>query len=164
MVERRVLIGSVLTFLLIPCIVAGAIPWWITGWQMQPASDPIRYLGSVLILLPLPSLIDSFGRFAEEGLGTPAPFMPTRHLVVTGAYSRVRNPMYLAVLCLILGQALLFASVWLAVYGLALGLTCHMFVLIYEEPTLLLQFGTTYRTYRKAVPRWIPLAKPWRGT
>ena len=101
-------------------------------------------------------LLDSFARFALQGLGTPAPVAPPKHLVVTGLYRRVRNPMYVGVLAAVSGQALLFGSVRLLEYALLLGLAVHSFVFFYEEPTLRKQFGEEYERYRASVPRWIP--------
>jgi protein-S-isoprenylcysteine O-methyltransferase Ste14 len=108
-------------------------------------------------------LLESFARFALQGLGTPAPVFPTRRLVVTGVYRYVRNPMYVAVAAIILGQALLFGSVALLEYGAVVWLMFHLFVLLYEEPTLRGVFGSDYEAFRAAVPRWIPRLTPWRG-
>jgi len=81
--------------------------------------SPLRIVGVVLILAGLPVLLDSFARFALEGLGTPAPVFPTRHLIVTGWYRYVRNPMYVAVVSIIVGQALLLGSIHVLEYGAA---------------------------------------------
>jgi protein-S-isoprenylcysteine O-methyltransferase Ste14 len=81
--------------------------------------------------------------------------------VVTGSYRFVRNPMYVAVVSLILGQALLFGNAAVLVYGLAVWLTVHVFVLSYEEPTLSRDYGEQYERYRSNVRRWIPRATPW---
>jgi protein-S-isoprenylcysteine O-methyltransferase Ste14 len=114
-----------------------------------------------MILAGLPVLLDSFARFAVEGLGTPAPVFPASHLVVTGWYRYVRNPMYVAVLSVIVGQALIFGSVALLEYGSLAWLLAHVFVLAYEEPTLRGTFGEEYQIYRTNVPRWIPRLTPW---
>ena len=108
-------------------------------------------------------LIETFARFALQGRGTPAPLYPTKTLVITGSYRFVRNPMYVAVLSLIFGQALLFGNVAVLVYGLAMWLIVHLFVLGYEEPTLSGTFGAQYDAYREGVRRWIPRLTPWRG-
>lgn len=158
-------IGSAVFFIAVPLVVGGVIPWFLTGWQRQPTfldMAPIRFVGVVLIIAGLPVLIDSFKRFAVEGRGTPAPIAPTRHLVVTGYYRHVRNPMYVAVLAVILGQALLFADLRLLAYGAAFWLACHLFVVFYEEPTLRRSFGADYDAFRANVPRWIPRLRPWR--
>ncbi len=86
-------------------------------------------------------LLDSFARFALQGLGTPAPVFPTRHLVVTGWYRYVRNPMYVAVVSAVVGQGLMFGSLWVLAYGAFVWLAFHLFVLAYEEPMLLATFA-----------------------
>jgi Phospholipid methyltransferase len=89
------------------------IPWWITRWEFQPAIFGVeltRVIGIVLIIVGAPGLLDSFARFALQGRGTPAPLAPTRYLVVTGLYRFVRNPMYVAVVAVVLGQAALFSE------------------------------------------------------
>lgn len=106
-------------------------------------------------------LLDSFRRFAVEGLGTPAPVLPTRHLVVTGLYRYVRNPMYVAVVSAIVGQALIFGNVGLLEYGGRVWLLFHVFVLVYEEPKLRASFGTKYDLFCARVPRWIPRLTAW---
>jgi protein-S-isoprenylcysteine O-methyltransferase Ste14 len=106
-------------------------------------------------------VLDSFARFALQGLGTPAPVLPTKHLVVSGLYSYVRNPMYLGVAAAIFGQALFFASNRLLIYGALVWLAFHLFVFFYEEPMLGATFGEEYKTFRKNVPRWIPRLSPW---
>ena len=121
-----------------------------------------RALGVLLICLGLPVLLDSFGRFAVEGLGTPAPIAPPRHLVVTGLYRYVRNPMYVAVSSLVFGQGLFFSNVQVLKYGLAVVVGFHLFVLLYEEPALRHKFGNEYDVYCKNVRRWWPRLKPWK--
>jgi len=112
-------------------------------------------------LAGLPLLLDSFARFALKGLGTPAPVFPTRHLVVSGLYRYVRNPMYLAVAAVIVGQALLFGDVRVLEYGVFVCLGFHMFVLLYEEPALRRTFGAEYETFCANVDRWIPRLRAW---
>ncbi|HEX4593329.1 MAG TPA: isoprenylcysteine carboxylmethyltransferase family protein [Bryobacteraceae bacterium] len=121
----------------------------------------LRVLGIVLILAGVPMLLDSFARFAIQGLGTPAPVFPTRHLVVQGLYRYVRNPMYVALVVVVLGQTLLFGSVDLLEYDAILWLGFHVFVLAYEEPTMRATFGDEYKTFCANVPRWIPRLRPW---
>ena len=95
-------------------------------------------------------------RFALQGLGTPAPIAPPQHLVVTGLYRYVRNPMYVAVVAVILGQAILFGDWRLMTYGGLMWLAFYAFVLTYEEPVLAQKFGAQYEDFRANVPRWIP--------
>jgi protein-S-isoprenylcysteine O-methyltransferase Ste14 len=89
-------------------------------------------------------------------LNTPSPIAPTRHLVVTGLYRYVRNPIYLAVAAVIFGQAVLFGDWRLFANGVIFWLVCHLFVVGYEEPTLKKSFGAEYEALRINVPRWIP--------
>ena len=124
----------------------------------------LRVVGVLLIAGGLPVLLDSFRRFAVEGLGTPAPVAPPQHLVVSGWYQYVRNPIYVAVVALVLGQGLFFGSVRVLEYGLATWLVTHVFVLIYEEPTLRRKFGEGYETYCRNVRRWWPRASPWKAS
>ena len=166
--QRKVLaiIGSAIFLAIAPGFVAGVAPFWISGWRMQASSwdvPALRVAGGVLIALGSVGLLDSFLRFALQGLGTPAPVFPTRHLVVTGLYRFVRNPMYVSVGSTILGQALLFASAALLEYGAVVWLLAHLFVLLYEEPALRGSFGAEYGRFCAEVPRWIPRLTPWRG-
>jgi protein-S-isoprenylcysteine O-methyltransferase Ste14 len=107
-------------------------------------------------------LLHAFARFALEGLGTPAPVAPTERLVVGGIYRHVRNPMYLAVLSIILGQALLFSSWTLVAYAVIAAAAMVSFVKFHEEPTLARRYGADYEAYRRAVPGWLPRLTPWR--
>ncbi|HXY10288.1 MAG TPA: isoprenylcysteine carboxylmethyltransferase family protein [Terriglobales bacterium] len=165
---RRTLavLGSTIFLVLAPGIVAGYVPWRICRWHLEPpllGTSSFRVVGVLLIAAGLPVLLDSFARFALQGLGTPAPIFPTRHLVVSGLFRYVRNPMYVAVLLLILGQGLLFASVRVLVYGVAVWVGFFLFVLIYEEPTLLKRYGREYEEFCAHVPRWIPRLRPWHS-
>jgi protein-S-isoprenylcysteine O-methyltransferase Ste14 len=164
MTKNRAILGSILFFLLAPGIVAFAIPAWITGWRPGPATDDhpaMIPLGLTLATLGLLALVGCFVRFAVQGGGTPAPVAPTRRLVVEGLYRHVRNPMYLAVLAIVLGQALAMASVWLAVYGAVLAVAFALFVRLYEEPTLRGAFPGDWPKYAAAVPAWLPRRKAW---
>ena len=126
-------------------------------------AEVTRAIGVLLILIGLPGLVDSFARFALQGLGTPAPIAPTKNLVVTGLYRYVRNPIYVAVVAIIVGQALLFGVWGLVLLGAVFWLSFHLFVVAYEEPTLQATFGAEYEVYRANVPRWVPRLTPWRG-
>ena len=161
------ILGTAVFFVAAPATVAGWVPWWISGWRFVPLGAgwlPVRILGGLLIAAGGIVLLDSFARFALQGLGTPAPVFPTRHLVVTGWYRYVRNPMYVAVASVVVGQGLLFGNLWVLAYSGVLWLGFHLFVLTYEEPMLLATFAREYEEFRAAVPRWIPRPRPWRGT
>src|SRR5215475_1716835 len=159
-------IGTAIFFVFVPCVVAGLVPWWISRWEFRLSFlgvELTRFVGAALILAGVAGLVDSFVRFALEGLGTPAPIAPTQNLVVTGLYRYVRNPIYVALVAVILGQAVLFGDVRLFWYGTLLWLFFHVFVVVYEEPTLTQTFGIEYEAYRANVPRWIPRLTPWRA-
>jgi len=94
--------------------------------------------------------------FAARGLGTPAPIAPTKYLVTTALHRFVRNPMYIGVAIAIVGEAIIFHSLHVAIYAALMLLIAHVFVVLYEEPTLQRQFGESYEEYRRQVPRWVP--------
>src|SRR5258708_7023919 len=159
-------LGSALFFAVAPSSVAGLVPWWITHWEFRPPFfdlEATRAVGILLIVAGLPGLVDSFARFALQGLGTPAPIAPTQNLVVTGLYRYVRNPIYVALVAVILGQAALFGDQRFLLYGVLVWLAFHAFVVGYEEPALVHRFGTEYEDFRANVPRWIPRLTPWRA-
>ena len=122
----KAIAGSVVFLFVAPGIVAGVIPWSISLYVQQPplfGVEPVRWLGVLLLALGAVLLAETFARFALQGLGTPAPIAPTRTLVVTGSYRFVRNPMYVAVVSLIVGQALLLGSVGTLIWGAVVWLT-----------------------------------------
>src|SRR5947208_2461498 len=98
-------------------MVAGLVPWLLTGWHGASWSIPVRVVGGVLLAMGAVVLVQSFVRFVVEGRGTPAPIAPTERLVVGGLYRHVRNPMYVGVVAAIVGQALLLGRVVLLVYA-----------------------------------------------
>ena len=160
------ILGSIVFLLLAPGFVAGVFPWWMSHWHMQPAFlgvSAFRVAGALLIVGGVPTILDSFARFALQGLGTPGPVLPTKHLVVTGLYRHVRNPMYVGVAATIFGQSLLFGDIRVLEYGLVVWLAFHLFVLGYEEPKLRSTFGDEYLEFCAHVPRWIPRLKPRKG-
>jgi protein-S-isoprenylcysteine O-methyltransferase Ste14 len=160
-------IGSALFFIVAPGTVAFLVPWTFSRWHVgEPfwGITVLRAVGLIVIVLGLAIVLDSFVRFVVQGIGTPAPILPTKHLVVTGFYRYVRNPMYIGVASLIFGQALLFGNARVLIYGIFIWLAFHLFVLAYEEPTLKRQFGREYAAFTANVPRWIPRLRPWRGS
>ena len=162
--RTKAIFGSILFLLVAPGIVAGLIPWTISGGRPAAALlgvEPLRWFGAVLLALGAILLVETFSRFALQGLGTPAPIAPTKTLVVTGSYRFVRNPMYVAVVSLIVGQALLLGSLGTLIWGAVVWLAVHAFVIAYEEPTLSSTYGEQYDRYRANVRRWIPRLTPW---
>jgi protein-S-isoprenylcysteine O-methyltransferase Ste14 len=157
--RTRAWLGTIVFLFVVPGVVAGLIPWSIHGHRMVGGVGV--WPGAAAIAVGDVLLLHAFVLFAARGIGTPAPIAPTKHLVVTGAYRHVRNPMYLAVLSIIFGQALLFTSAVVALYGVGVFLLVATFVRLYEEPTLLEQFGAEYERYRTFVPRWLPRLTPY---
>jgi protein-S-isoprenylcysteine O-methyltransferase Ste14 len=154
---------SLVFFALAPGVVAGLIPWVLTdGWTSRRPGETwlLVSVGVGLVVAGLAVLIDAFVRYVADGLGTPAPPAPTEQLVVAGPNRYVRNPMYLAVIAIIVGQAMLLAQPVLLAYAAAAFATMATFVHWYEEPTLARRFGAQYDAYRQRVPRWVPLRHP----
>ena len=163
--KASAIVGSAVFLVIAPGFIAGLVPWWISRWRIETSFFGIPLFpiaGGILTTIGIIGLLDSFVRFAVQGLGTPAPVFPTRHLVVTGLYRYVRNPMYLAVVSTILGQSLILGNTTLLGYAALVWVLFHVFVLAYEEPTLAASFGDEYKRFCAEVPRWIPRLTPWR--
>jgi protein-S-isoprenylcysteine O-methyltransferase Ste14 len=150
--RARAALGSFAFLLLAPGVVAGLIPWLLTGWEMReplPGWAPLRVVGAMILGAGAIVLVHAFTRFVVEGLGTPAPVAPTERLVVGGLYRYVRNPMYLAVAVTIVGQGLVLGQLWLLPYAAGFLVIVAAFARWYEEPTLSRQFGPAYDQYRR---------------
>jgi protein-S-isoprenylcysteine O-methyltransferase Ste14 len=156
--RARAALGSAVFLVVAPGVVAGLVPWLLTGWEVEGPDWwwPLRVVGAVLVVAGAAVLLHAFARFVVEGLGTPAPVAAPERLVVGGLYRYVRNPMYLAVLATIGGQALLLAQPVLVAYGLVMLAAFVAFVRLYEQPTLRLRFGAEYEEYCRTVPGWWP--------
>jgi len=158
-------LGSGIFLFVAPGTVAGVVPWWMSRWRVSnslPGFMALRVMGALLMAVGFVLLMETFVRFAIQGIGTPAPVYPTKHLVVKGSYRHVRNPMYVAVVSLILGQGMVLGNVQVFVYGLCAWAAMHLFVLLYEEPTLRRTFAQEYEDFCTHVPRWIPRWTPWQ--
>lgn len=154
-------VGSAAFLVAAPGIVAGFVPWLLTGWSSSHPPAFLAVLGAALIAVGVTVLLHAFARFVVEGRGTPAPVAPTERLVVGGLYRHVRNPMYVAVGATIVGQALLLGRPWLLAYAAAFWVVVAAFVRGYEEPTLSARYGEEYTAYRRSVPAWWPRLRPW---
>jgi protein-S-isoprenylcysteine O-methyltransferase Ste14 len=153
-------------FALAPGIVAGVLPWYLTdGWTRQHTHDPwlLAAPGVALVAAGTAALLSGFVRYVTEGSGTPAPAAPTERLVVGGLNRWVRNPLYVAVVAVIVGQALILAQPVLLAYAAVAFTTMAAFVRCYEEPVLRQQFSATYEAYCQRVPRWVPRRPRSRG-
>lgn len=159
--RARAAVGSVVFLVVAPGVVAGLIPWLLTDWSANDWWLPVRLLGGLMVATGFAVLLHAFIRFVAEGSGTPAPVAPTERLVVGGAYRYVRNPMYVAVAALIVGQALLLGEVMLLIYAAGFCVVVAAFVHSYEEPVLARRFGAQYEAYRRGVPAWRPRRTPW---
>lgn len=149
---------SLLWTLLLPGFFAGYLPWTYFGVREVDFtwSDPLHLVGATLVIAGSALLLTCIYEFARSGRGTLSPVDPPKELVVQGLYRFVRNPMYLSVLTIVLGEILLTRSVPLALYWLGFFTAASLFVRGYEEPTLRRQFGESYERYVRTVPRWVP--------
>jgi protein-S-isoprenylcysteine O-methyltransferase Ste14 len=155
--RARAAAGTAVFLVIAPGTVVGLLSWLITGWQpgtSRPAA--LIAVGAILIAAGCAVLLYAFGQFVVDGLGTPAPPAPTDVLVSRGLYRYVRNPMYLAVLAAVVGQAVLLARPVLLAYAAAVCVGFVAFVHWYEEPTLRRRYGSSYDEYRDRVRGWLP--------
>lgn len=148
------IIRAAIAFLALPVVVAGLVPALIVrhataGQSTTVAGITLLGAGSFLLLWCVRD-------FFVSGRGTLAPWDPPKHLVIVGLYRYVRNPMYLAVLTIIVGWDVLYTSVWLVIYMMFLAFGFHMQVIMYEEPWLHRQFGVEWEAYSASVSRWLP--------
>lgn len=146
--------GTILFSFVVPAAVGGWIPWLLPHASLPPAA-----LWAWLGLVPVGFGAASYAWCAIEfarSLGTPLPGADTVQLVVRGPYRVVRNPMYLAVLCVILGWAVLLSSWAIVAYAAGFVAVVTVFVMAVEEPRLRRRFGDSYDAYRSRVGRWVP--------
>ena len=150
---------SIFFTLVIPGTVTVLIPYLIvsrTGASLPRAWAPLKVLALVAMVLGATILLRCIWDFAAKGRGTLAPIDPPSELVVQGLFRYVRNPMYLGVLLLLLGEALFFRSAGLLQYTAAWFFIVNVVVLLYEEPALRRRFGDSYQRYARLVHRWVP--------
>jgi len=150
------LLKTLLFTVLVPGTVLGYVPYRMTGGFAHPVGGAFTILGIALMLIGAAIYFRCAWEFAVRGLGTPAPIAPTKYLVTTALHRYIRNPMYVGVFLVLIGETVWFWSKTLVAYGAFLCVAVQSFVVFYEEPTLHRQFGESYDSYRRAVPRWIP--------
>src|SRR5258708_26697611 len=148
--------NTILFTILAPGTVVGLVPCWLLEGFPRPEHGPLTWLGILMMLVGAAIYFCCAWEFAVRGLGTPAPIAPTKFLVTTALHRYVRNPMYIGVFGVILGEAIAFRSAVLFGYAAFLCVPIELFVVFYEEPTLRRQFGESYEEYRRSVPRWVP--------
>lgn len=137
-------------------LVAGVVPWLLTRWDADEQPLALKILGGIVLAAGAALVLETTARFAFEGRGTPAPWAPPERFVERGSYRFVRSPMYLGVLLLIVGQALLLGREILYAWAVAAWLIFTSFLVFYEEPELRRRFGAEYEEYRRRVRRWVP--------
>jgi protein-S-isoprenylcysteine O-methyltransferase Ste14 len=149
---------SLLWTILLPGLVAGFVPWRFFGLgAVRPDwGRPLDLLGVAAVGVGVLLLGACILEFARSGRGTLAPMDPPKELVVQGLYRFVRNPMYLSVALILVGECLLTRSVPLVWYAAAWFVVVNLFVIGYEEPTLRRTFGASYERYVRRVGRWLP--------
>ena len=150
---------NVIFTLLVPGTVTGLVPFLILAGDPRkfiPTAEPFRWAGLLPMAAGAAVLLRSIWDFAVIGRGTPAPIDPPKALVVQGFYRYVRNPMYCAVMLLLVGETILFQSSALGRYTIGTFITIHLFVIFYEEPNLRKRFGFSYEAYCRSVRRWVP--------
>ena len=154
MVALKTLIFTIL----VPGTLLGIVPWLL----LHSSGEAVMPLPSIWLIGLLPFCVGVIlyfwcaGAFTFIGRGTPAPIDAPVFLVRSGPYRWVRNPMYIGVLSVLIGEAILFHSLSLVWCALLAGIAVHLFVVFYEEPSLRRRFGESYETYLRTVPRWLP--------
>jgi protein-S-isoprenylcysteine O-methyltransferase Ste14 len=153
---RSLVVRAGLFIVLVPGSIAGWLPWYVSGWRRPRLDGALGFVGVFFAVLGWLVLLWCTRDFAVRGRGTPNPLDPPRGLVIDGLYRFVRNPMYVAVVTSILGQAAMYRSRSVLWYAAAVALGFHLRVVLYEEPKLTELFGDSYADYRRRVPRWVP--------
>ena len=153
---------TLLFTIIAPCTLTLFVPYLILAERRDLFPDPwnaVHYAGCIVFLLGILIYLWCAGNFIRRGKGTPAPYDPPKKLVVNGLYEYTRNPMYVGVVSILLGETIFFKSLALLVYASVLLVGFHLRVVYYEEPTLKRLFGDAWEQYENRVPRWIPVAK-----
>ncbi len=162
--KRSVTVSILFTVFGGPGLVLVIVPWLLTRFHV-PAGEPVGQIvmAAMLIAAGAIPLIESIWRFVQVGRGTLMPAVPTEHLVVSGLYRFVRNPMYVGVLTALAGETFLLEQQCMVIYWLVVAAIVHLFVVFYEEGTLARRYGEEFSEFKKMVPRWLPRLTPWKG-
>jgi protein-S-isoprenylcysteine O-methyltransferase Ste14 len=151
------ILRSIFFTFLLPGTVTVLIPYWINrGGEKFVDLGPLHYLGLPLIVIGAAGLLWCIWQFFSEGRGTLAPVDPPKELVVHGPYRVVRNPMYVSVVSMLIGEAVWFGSRRILIEAAIFFGLSYLFILFYEEPYLGWHFGPTYEAYVKTTGRWLP--------
>jgi protein-S-isoprenylcysteine O-methyltransferase Ste14 len=142
-----------------PGVVAGLLPYWILGSQFSETFKNsisfFQYIAIFIFTAGIAILFYCIGLFVVKGKGTLSPADPTKKLVVSGLYKFSRNPMYIGVILMLMGEAIFFSSSSLWIYSAIVFIAFHLFIIFHEEPRLNRVFGTEYHQYQKTVRRWL---------
>jgi len=144
-------VRAVVAFLALPGVVAILVP----GLLLRPPRAGQNVIGLVVIAIGLLLLLWCVRDFYVAGRGTLAPWSPPKHLVQVGLYRRSRNPMYVAVLIMLVGWALTYRTATLWTYAGVIAVLFHLRVLLHEEPFLARTHGRAWTDYKSSVPRWL---------
>lgn len=150
---------TLLWSIFVPGTLTILVPYLLlsSGLKLFPvALQGFRFLGLIPIALGALIYFWCAWDFTFKGEGTPAPFDPPKRVVVKGPYRYVRNPMYVAATLILIGEALWFESAVILIYAAIVFSFFHLWVVVYEEPTLKRKFGDSYESYCREVSRWLP--------
>ena len=154
-----ILFRTVLFTLMVPGLVTGLLPYALVTYR----PDLLRFetgfsgwLGLIPLLIGASLYLICAWDFTFTGRGTPAAYDPPKELVTVGLYRWVRNPMYVGIILLLVGQGLLYGSGVVLLLAGGFWLVVHLFITLYEEPHLSRKFGDSYQEFLRAVPRWLP--------
>jgi len=142
-----------------PGMVAGLIPFWLIGEKLNTTYiQPFTFyqcLGMLIFTVGVVLTLICILHFAVHGRGTLSPAEPTKKMVIAGPYRFSRNPMYMGVMMMLIGESIFFLSLVLSAYSLFIFLAFHLFITYFEEPRLRKDFGDDYAEYLKKVRRWL---------
>ena len=159
MTSLRTYLKTIIFTILVPGTVSVAVPQLLARWRRHPKLPLNEHLarvgGNICLVSGILLYAHTAFQFAAEGEGTPSPTDEPENLVTRGVYAHSRNPMYIGVLLVILGQAVRQRSVVILWWGVGMWIGFHNRVIGYEEPHLLEKYGSEYEQYREEVPRWI---------
>lgn len=147
----------------VPALILVASSGPDVGWGLEGALAAIPIAcGAALIATAFSLWLWTVLLFGRIGRGTLAAWDPTSRLVLDGPYRYVRNPMITAVATLLIGESILFGSLWILAWAAAFLAINFAYFIRFEEPGLEQRFGEQYAVYKQAVPRWIPRRGAWR--
>lgn len=158
---------SLLNALLFFAVFMVALPW--IAHRLLPVSLPVPaplrvWPAGILFLVGVAAWVSCLDVFSRRGRGTPLPMDAPRHLVTTGFFAVVRNPIMAAELLVIWAEALYLASLGVVIYAALTSMLAHLLVVHVEEPELRERFGESYERYCRKVPRWLPRLRRARGS